>query len=557
MAPVKAKKASTRGPGRPRKVIRGRKVKAPTPLAQSTPQKPPSSQPSLQTKRGRGRPRKVPATAHVNGAAVVIDLGDESDELATNGEPGPERKASQKRPHVSLGGTVVPRNTSASTTPAKRGPRRPRKIARGRKAQLCKPGTTDLAAGSTLATYAAPSDDESTNIPGRPSKKQKTKATPHDERDDQLQLGGSDDQSLDLEASQIVAEWDEVKDGELQRFQRFWIPYVGATKGEGVLSVRVLPPMEAGDEETDSLTAEEESEPTFHRFMDLPLEIRNMIYEELLVVGTLWDLAPTEVEDLYPYVADEELMKARFDLRYANAPDARRPESNIMLVSDTVCSEAVVIFFGRNHFVIPRLPTEPPSLNGLDLPFAWPIGTGIEHLIRSLSIAIDMRDIVGASPWMDLVHAHSTARAGQVEHNIMNIDFGLDDPILGYAHVRRADRLCRTWKKVYSGVLGLNLHFLQIDLTRCYCPSGCHRVAAGFMLDFVTQCCARRVEILGTVDGAERTEIREHFQQLALAARCVTRKLRFKHCIKNVYELDEDADEADYQDLSVGQLGED
>ena len=102
------------------------------------------------------------------------------------------------------------------------------------------------------------------------------------------------------------------------------------------------------------------------RFLDLPLEIRMMVYEYALVVG---------------HVFSKEV--AVSDKRHMGSLSYERPATQLFLVCRQIKRECEPIFFSRNHFVIP--------VEFVEWQCHFLLDTRFKEFVRSMDVSFDMR----------------------------------------------------------------------------------------------------------------------------------------------------------------------
>ncbi|KAI9747165.1 MAG: hypothetical protein M1835_002199 [Candelina submexicana] len=133
-------------------------------------------------------------------------------------------------------------------------------------------------------------------------------------------------------------------------------------------------------------------EQKFERFMDLPLEIRMIIYEYLLVVGKVFRYA-----------------KSQDDPRYTGWKDYECPNTQLFAVSHQLKKESENMYYSKNLFILSRGPVSIGPLNPegqIPYPhFLFP-QPNIKD-VRSLSVCFDARDVESKAHW-DIVSTVET-----------------------------------------------------------------------------------------------------------------------------------------------------
>lgn len=234
----------------------------------------------------------------------------------------------------------------------------------------------------------------------------------------------------------------------------------------------------------------------FHGFLQLPVEIRNMIYSHALHKGRVVvpnsGPATRRAEPVRHYRTNDGFYYRRYEgletelLAMEDGRRAPRPLGLIQGVSRAVHDEAASIYFGGNQFIFPAGPFLRPrhcNLRGFhevasqqNARFFHDFNnqTNNAPLLRDVSYTFDMRDHPAddyANLYRDFAikdtvdsDAPAPARALQALHDQKSLDLEID------------------WAERVDSVKRMPLDRLVLDFQECYCAVGCHR-KAGWVLD--------------------------------------------------------------------------
>ncbi|KKY31535.1 hypothetical protein UCDDA912_g08498 [Diaporthe ampelina] len=234
----------------------------------------------------------------------------------------------------------------------------------------------------------------------------------------------------------------------------------------------------------------------FHGFLQLPFEIRDMIYSHALHKGRVIvpnsALATRRVEPVKHYRTNDGFYYKRYEgleMELLAMEDGRRapcPLGLIQGVSRAVHDEASRAYFGGNQFIFPAGQFLRPSHCNLRGFYeasgqqASRFHDDLNHrtnnalLLRDVSYTFDMRDHPGddyANLYRDFAikdsvdsRALSPAQALQALHDQKTLDLEVD------------------WAERIDSIKRMTLDRLALDLQECYCAVGCCR-KAGWVLD--------------------------------------------------------------------------
>ncbi|KAL8779732.1 MAG: hypothetical protein Q9213_006800 [Squamulea squamosa] len=259
---------------------------------------------------------------------------------------------------------------------------------------------------------------------------------------------------------------------------------------------------------------------TFYRFMDLPIEIRAMIYDLALVRGKI--CVPTlpkkfrdelDVVDFCAGCNNAPYRLTTFDKyvyhRYLDFLEYTEDAPPIFLsllqgVSKAVQAEAEAVFYGsKNLFVMPAGVFVYPAVHGRVVARRPPF--------QSLSFTFDMRD----SSACVCKDSHIVRRGVNQQSHQGCFDVQLtQQQRLQLIHDLQRFALEGVWNARCLIIKDLDLRYLELDFEECYCPMGCCR-----MVDFV---CARLWALARLCKTLERIDV------LGLASRGEARRVRLQ-----------------------------
>ncbi|KAK4543885.1 hypothetical protein LTR36_004659 [Oleoguttula mirabilis] len=228
-----------------------------------------------------------------------------------------------------------------------------------------------------------------------------------------------------------------------------------------------------------------QTESQVFRFVDLPPELRNVIYELCLAKGKVF-LRP----------------RPTYDQRYEGYEHFDRPDWQLLSVSRQVRTEAVAVLTSHNHFVISYEhdgwePFLGPNGHHAKIPMACKqvaLATHVRKHLNSVSITFELRNMVG-----------DAVRLARYGRSLSDSEDG--EASVLHTHERIGD-LCGQWWQLAKRAACPNLRFLQVNIANCLCPIGCHRLIHEAANAIRETSFGRRlevIEILGTVSSSERT----------------------------------------------------
>ena len=236
------------------------------------------------------------------------------------------------------------------------------------------------------------------------------------------------------------------------------------------------------------------------RFLDLPRELRNAVYELCAVVDKV-------------YIHHVNTIKI-FDMRVTSTT---LPELQVFRVCKQIHNEARELFLLKNLFVMTAGPctvlhTLRQFVASIDVKF-----------LRRLSISFDYRDYAAAG----VCQYKAAVRRSTFKRN------GLDEDEIQSAMLdtMQSQTVCEVWCPMVAALAPLRLDYLQVNLQNCYDPTGGARAvisgfetpceappAEGGVIDYCNRTDIPRtlrsmrgkvIDVVGTVDKAERECLRE------------------------------------------------
>lgn len=251
--------------------------------------------------------------------------------------------------------------------------------------------------------------------------------------------------------------------------------------------------------------------PQAFRFLDLPKDIRVMIYDLCLVRGRITIRNPIKDVCMAPHDPREpekkesrcEVPRKDFDIPSQTLP------LQLFQVNRQIYCEAAPIFLSKNHFVIPHTQGDFPTFKNRRSTKGVFVYEGMaKQYIRSLSISLhchtydsDLEGSVRDRGYLD--------RKSQLPGT-----WGTETEAewLQRVHDDSIDNLCYSaWSGLKDAVEVLTLKYLEVDLTDCYCGFSCHRLVLNALYEFWYWAPGPPdlTEIIGTASDEERQSIRQ------------------------------------------------
>ncbi|KAI1772220.1 hypothetical protein F4818DRAFT_444450 [Hypoxylon cercidicola] len=219
----------------------------------------------------------------------------------------------------------------------------------------------------------------------------------------------------------------------------------------------------------------------FHCFMNLPPEIRIMIYKCCLIKGTIFmprGAFTCRVQYKKKYTTDGRMDPVQAE-RYRGIPEdwgglyaAKKSIGLLCGVSRTVQAEALPIFYGQNRFVLPYGLWGIPGL--LELPgTSIPPYRNIGGCMRDLGVGFDARDDAVASRSRAICPPDLTGEGDAADKMAF----------WQACHELRRCRVVHAWRCHIWHFQAMELHRLQLCFRECYCPMGCCRLVRSVMAE--------------------------------------------------------------------------
>lgn len=212
----------------------------------------------------------------------------------------------------------------------------------------------------------------------------------------------------------------------------------------------------------------------FHGFMDLPAELRNIIYGFALVTGRV--VVPNDSHKgnqrllgywRHPYNDLPYQRYAGLSPKFLRTfLECHVPIGLIQGVSRVVQAEATKVFFNENQFIFPAGPfTHPRFFNGPFAPIAY-VGEPEDYtsLARDVSYTFDMRDFE-ISDFQNRYDHFVTA----------DDDAVTPQQFMQRLHDNKLQCVQIEWAERINAIKSMELDRLQLSFEECYCCVGCCR----------------------------------------------------------------------------------
>ncbi|KAF1955341.1 hypothetical protein CC80DRAFT_92288 [Byssothecium circinans] len=255
-------------------------------------------------------------------------------------------------------------------------------------------------------------------------------------------------------------------------------------------------------------------------FLDLPPDIRCLIYEELLSVGKVFFLD-----------TDSEQCNS---VRYKDKRYYGKPYLSILRVCKQTHQEAEPIYLSKNLFVLPLhwhlhdpfcgydSDVEPPDFFRKRL-----FSDNANLYLRKISFSIDNKDLA-------IAHGENEAHRSWSKATAPYESFTHSDRV-AQVHMEMVERLTnvqhsydRTWRSLmevlreFEGIstgpkrsdwIDSRIQYVEIDYTNAFCPMGCCRPVHGVYYDWIEDRKSTCIDIVGTRCEEEETDIIESIQR--------------------------------------------
>ncbi|KAF2246738.1 hypothetical protein BU26DRAFT_521173 [Trematosphaeria pertusa] len=236
------------------------------------------------------------------------------------------------------------------------------------------------------------------------------------------------------------------------------------------------------------------------RFLDLPAEMRVMIYEELVVVGKIF----------YTH----NLHDVENGRRCHGFELFKKPKLTIFLVCKQIHTEAEKVYLTKNLFVLPvNWPAFQPftTRNTSDevedddesskQPAAprYLFSASALDSVKNISISIDQKQLehygCSHSAWTQIY-----------EPAIGPFDQLTRHQRFDHIHDLELDDVADQWLDLVHSlpVPPTGLHYLEVDFTNAYCPIGCCRPIHLAVGDWITLVAPKKLDVIGVLPDEER-----------------------------------------------------
>ncbi|KAF7192862.1 hypothetical protein HII31_05776 [Pseudocercospora fuligena] len=217
-------------------------------------------------------------------------------------------------------------------------------------------------------------------------------------------------------------------------------------------------------------------------FLDLPRELRDLVFQHCLVVGNL-GLGPILPRGREPH------------------PSANKPEWQLLQVNKQIREEAAKVLLGENSVILNTIDWDTMS-DHFEKISCVSLDKLLHHFLTRVNIAFEVRNINQLS--LDALDIARSFRTYQEEDLYEDAEERLAIHYLSsedYQH----------WASMVKAIHSKNLKEVRIDVTNCYCVFGCHRLVREAWHAF--QCLnlnakLENIVVLGTKSEDERYSIK-------------------------------------------------
>ncbi|KAF2128032.1 hypothetical protein P153DRAFT_397911 [Dothidotthia symphoricarpi CBS 119687] len=264
--------------------------------------------------------------------------------------------------------------------------------------------------------------------------------------------------------------------------------------------------------QTTALSPANDNAPPCFRFLDLPPELRNMVYKELMAVGKVF------------YTPDD--YDIRNGSRFRDYDLFPKPELQLLRVCKQVHEEAESVYLSSNLFVLPiEWQRCHPFVKTRRPPIERHLcsSAGLSH-IRKVSVAVDQKlsELSGYSfnDWKrDEAMRYTTRYAQKTDRQRFRKvhDSHLEDVYVRWANMFRNLQLFRG-----------GLSHVEIDFTNAFCSIGDCRPIYSSPMRWIRSIKPKFIQVLGMLDMDEKQD----FMEKAFFEGITHDELRYKYGLR-------------------------